>query len=57
MSFEVEFQVFNSLKRKVELLLVAQQYKLSSMSSMGKGEAEKIVLSHLTEEEFSEELH
>ena len=61
MSFNAErfvasptLEVFNSLK-KAELLLVAQHYKLSVTSSMGKGEVKKIVLSHLTEEELLSE--
>ena len=61
MSFEVEsfaasptLEVFNSLK-KAELLLVAQHYKLSVTSSMGKGEVKKVVLSYLTEEELLSE--
>jgi len=58
MSFDVEsflasptLEVFNSLK-KAELLLVAQHYKLSVASSMGKGEIKKTVLSYLMEEEL-----
>jgi len=61
MSFEVEsfaasptLKVFNSLK-KAELLLVAQHYKPSVASSIGKGEIKKTVLSHLTEEELLSE--
>ena len=61
MSFDIEsftasptVEMFNSFK-KAELLLVTQHYKLSVMSSMGKGEVKKIVLSHLTEEEFLSE--
>ena len=42
---------FNSLK-KAELLQVAQHFKLTVNTSMGKGEIKKIVLNHLVEEEL-----
>ena len=51
---EPQMEEFNSLK-KVELLQVAQHFKLTVNNSTGKGEIKKIVLNHLVEEELPEE--
>ena len=48
---EPRTEEFNSLK-KAELLQVAQHFKLTVNTSMGKGEIKKIVLNHLVEEEL-----
>ena len=48
---EPRMEEFNSLK-KAELLQVAQHFKLTVNTSMGKGEIKKIVLNHLVEEEL-----
>ena len=48
---EPRMEEFNSLK-KAELLQVAQHFKLTVNTSMGKGEIKKIALYHLIEEEL-----
>ena len=48
---EPRIEEFNSLK-KAELLQVAQHFKLTVNTSMGKGEIKKIELNHLVEEEL-----
>ena len=48
---EPQMEEFNNLK-KAELLQVAQFYKLTVTSPMGKGEIKKVMLTHLVEEEL-----